>query len=81
MNRRLDGRWLTTADMTTIAIDAGLATAEEINNHLGVLHNETMGKSWLTSLTANERLRLFSRGLLNLDTRTPANTPGYVEPT
>jgi hypothetical protein len=80
MNRWLDGKRLTADDMRDIALQAELMDPVELANHCSAIHNPNGIASFLTTLTAKERYRMFSRGELMLDTRTPTNSPGFVEP-
>lgn len=80
MNRWPNGKRLTADDMRTIALDAKLMEPHSLDNHIHALHNAGLIISFLSSLTAKERHAMFYRKELELDSRTPANTPGYVEP-
>lgn len=80
MNRRLDGVLLTIEDMTVIALEHELISEETLGNHISAIHNAPGIASFLSSLTAKTRRAMFMRGELRLDTRTPANSPGFKEP-
>jgi hypothetical protein len=78
MNRNLNGTPLTNEQLIEIARANGV-TAKVLEG-VNALHNTGLIRSKLIALTKGARFRMHAQGLLMLDTRTPANSPGYRHP-
>lgn len=79
MNRNPDGSLLSCEDLAAIAVANG-APADVLMRLRGDLHKEELVRSALAQKTRAACFSMFTRGELGLDSRTPANSPGFVEP-
>lgn len=83
MNRNLDGSLLSIDDLRAVAVHVCGENAEKLALLEGHLHSDNLFRSHLTNITAAARFSMFMGGgeqLLVLDSRTPMNCPGFVEP-
>lgn len=80
MNRNLDGSLLSIDDLRAIAVHRSGANAKKLAELEGHLHSDNLFRSHLTNITGEARFAMFGRGELTLDSRTPANCPGFTEP-